>query len=54
MPHANPDDATIRALLERATTIAMVGASSNPGRPSHGVMKFLLERGFRVIPVSPN
>jgi predicted CoA-binding protein len=32
----------------------MVGASSNPARPSFGVMRFLLRRGFHVIPVSPN
>ena len=54
MTHADPADDELRALLEGAGTIAMVGASSDPTRPSHGVMAFLLERGFRVIPVSPN
>jgi predicted CoA-binding protein len=53
MPHTNPSDDALRALLTRARTIAMVGASSNPERPSHGVMKILLDAGFRVIPVSP-
>ena len=33
--------------------IALVGASANSGRPSHGVMRFLLDRGFTVVPVNP-
>ena len=47
------DDETIRTLLERTRTIAMIGASDNPGRPSHGVMAFLQGRGYRVVPVNP-
>ena len=54
MAEADPTDDVLRRLLEQAGTIAMVGASSDPTRPSHGVMKFLLDRGFRVVPVSPN
>lgn len=54
MAEADPTDDELRRLLEQAGTIAMVGASSDPTRPSHGVMKFLLGRGFRVVPVSPN
>lgn len=54
MSHQNPTDAGLRELLTSSRTIAMVGASSNPARPSFGVMKFLLRRGFHVIPVSPN
>ena len=54
MVHVNPSDDEIRELVAAAGTIAMVGASSNPARPSHGVMSFLLERGFRVVPVNPN
>lgn len=54
MPHTNPSDDVLRAMLSGAGTIAMVGASSNPDRPAHGVMRFLQERGFRVVPVSPN
>jgi uncharacterized protein len=38
-------------LLREASTIAMVGASPDPGRPSHGVMRYLLTHGYRVIPV---
>ena len=51
--HRNPSDTAIRELLESTETIAMVGASSNPDRPSHGIMQLLLESGFRVIPVNP-
>jgi hypothetical protein len=35
-------------------TIAVVGLSDNPERPSYGVAKFLIEKGFKVIPVNPN
>jgi predicted CoA-binding protein len=46
-------DAEIRGLLAGARTIAMVGASDRPDRPSWGVMRFLQEHGYRVIPVNP-
>lgn len=47
------DDAEIRALLEGARTIAMVGASDRPDRPSYRVMAMLQDHGYRVIPVNP-
>jgi len=47
------DDAGIKALLEETRTIALVGASDRPGRPSWGVMKRLQDHGYRVIPVNP-
>lgn len=47
-------DTDIRALLEGARTIAMVGASGSPERASHGVMEALQAHGFRVIPVNPS
>ena len=40
-------------ILAAAKTIAMVGASPNPDRPAHGVMQYLLAKGYRVIPVRP-
>lgn len=51
MPITTDDD--IRALLEGARTIAMVGASDRPDRPSYGVMATLQKHGYRVIPVNP-
>ncbi|WP_422055426.1 CoA-binding protein [Sphingomonas sp.] len=46
-------DAEIKALLEGARTIALVGASDRPDRPSYRVMAMLQEHGYRVIPVNP-
>jgi predicted CoA-binding protein len=53
MSHTNPSDADIRTLLTNATTIAMVGASSNPDKASHGIMQKLQHVGYKVIPVNP-
>jgi predicted CoA-binding protein len=47
------DDADLRRILTSARTIAVVGASSDPARPSMGVMKILIDAGYRVIPVNP-
>ena len=46
-------DEDIAELLANARTIAMVGASDRPDRPSYGVMRFLQEHGYRVLPVNP-
>ncbi|UAK23987.1 CoA-binding protein [Sphingomonas nostoxanthinifaciens] len=46
-------DADIAALLAETRTIALVGASDRPGRPSYGVMKVLQDWGYRVLPVNP-
>ena len=51
MPLTSDED--IADLLRSARTIAMVGASDSPDRPSFGVMKFLQDKGYRVIPVNP-
>jgi hypothetical protein len=46
-------DAAIRAILETTRRIALVGASAKSWRPSHGVMRFLLDCGYEVTPVNP-
>ncbi|GAA0311951.1 CoA-binding protein [Sphingomonas oligophenolica] len=46
-------DAEIKTLLEETRTIAMVGASDRPDRPSYRVMQTLQAHGYRVIPVNP-
>jgi len=46
-------DALIARLLRSVKTIAMVGASPNPVRPSFFAMKYLLDKGFHIIPVNP-
>jgi len=46
-------DSDIKALLENARTIALVGASDRPDRPSYGVMARMQAHGYRVIPVNP-
>lgn len=43
----------IAALLEETRTIALVGISDRPARPSYGVMRFLQDHGYRVLPVNP-
>ena len=51
MPLTRDED--IKALLEGARTIAVVGASDRPDRPSHRVMQALQDHGYRTIPVNP-
>ena len=53
MAHANPSDPELKQLLTDATTIAVVGASANPEKASHGIMQQLQRAGYRVIPVNP-
>jgi predicted CoA-binding protein len=53
MAHANPSDSELKQLLSDATTIAIVGASSNPDKESNGIMQKLQRSGYRVIPVNP-
>lgn len=52
MSKSDTDDLIV-GILETVRTIALVGASPKPERPSHDVMKFLLEQGYTVIPVNP-
>src|ERR687890_1742522 len=51
MPLTRDED--LYDLLASTRTIAMIGASDRPDRPSYGVMKFLQDHGYRVIPVNP-
>src|SRR3954470_22628653 len=53
MAHQNPSDEQLKQILTDATTIAMVGASSNPEKASNGIMRKLQSVGYRVIPVNP-
>ena len=46
-------DAFIRRVLDQTSTIAMVGASANWVRPSNFAMKYLQQKGYRVVPVNP-
>jgi hypothetical protein len=46
-------DKDIAELLSSARTIAVVGASDRPSRPSYGVMKFLQDQGYRMLPINP-
>jgi len=50
LPQSDP----IADLLQRSKTIAVVGLSGNPLRPSHGVSAYMQSHGYRIIPVNPN
>jgi uncharacterized protein len=53
MNHDNYSDTYIRGILNTVKTIAMVGVSPKDNRPSYFAFKYLLERGYRMIPVNP-
>lgn len=53
MAWQNPTDDVLRTLLTETRTIALVGASSKPDRPAHGIMQRLLAAGYHVIPITP-
>ena len=48
-----PEDRELRALLGQVHTIAVVGLSSKPNRPSLSVARYLQEHGYRIVPVNP-
>ena len=53
MPEINDNEA-IERILDECRTIAVVGLSSKPTRPSHGVAGYMQRSGYRIIPVNPN
>ncbi len=53
MNFAHPDDADLRALFDRVKTIAVVGLSPQPARPSYVVAQAMQRYGFRIVPVRP-
>jgi len=53
MDHDSYPDSYIRGILNTVKTIAMVGASEKENRPSYFAFKYLLERGYTMIPVNP-
>lgn len=53
MTEISTGDSRIRGILQATATIALVGASPKPERPSYNVMGFLLDKGYRVFPVNP-
>src|SRR5260221_12510223 len=53
MSHSNPSDQELKELLTNATTIAIVGASSNPDKAPYGIMQKLQKAGYKVIPINP-
>ncbi len=53
MTHEPPRD-VLERIFRDCRTIAVVGLSSNPSRPSHGVARYMRDQGYRIIPVNPN
>ena len=53
MAHLSEEE-TIERILTQSHTVAVVGLSDNPERPSYDVAQFLQKRGYRIIPVNPN
>lgn len=49
----NDQDTLLRSILTECRTIAVVGISADPSRPSHGVAKYMQDHGYRIVPVNP-
>ena len=54
MNHDKYDDSYIRSILHDVKSVAVVGASPKDNRPSHFVVKYLAERGYKVFPINPS
>jgi uncharacterized protein len=50
----SPEDRELRAMLGDVHTVAVVGLSSKPRRPSYEVARYLQEHGYRIVPINPN
>jgi predicted CoA-binding protein len=53
-PDVSARQRELRSLFREAHVVAVVGISSKPSRPSHGVASYLQELGYRIVPVNPN
>ena len=53
MSFQNPSPGEIKALLQRVKTVAVVGLSTDPDRPSYSVSMYLQGNGYRIVPVRP-
>jgi hypothetical protein len=53
MNHDSYPETYIRSILQEVRTVALVGASANPVRPSYFVLKYLIDKGYKVFPVNP-
>ena len=53
-PELTRQERELRSLLGEVHVVAVVGISSDPSRPSHGVASYLQEHGYRIVPVNPN
>ena len=53
MNHDGYSETYIRAILEEVRSVALVGASANPVRPSYFVLKYLIDKGYMAFPVNP-
>lgn len=53
LDHDHYSDRFLRTLLNSVKTVAMVGATANPSRPAYLVLRYLLQKGYRVVPVNP-
>jgi len=51
--YENPSDEKIKEVLQKYKKVAVVGLSADPGKPSHGVARYLKAKGFTIIPVNP-
>ena len=54
VPKENPNTKEIEEILRNSKVIAVIGVSRNPEKDSHRVAKYLMEKGYEVIPVNPN